>query len=58
MSGEKSHASSTMTAFANLRSSGSFREYFDYDLAGKVDKDDNLLIKAGGLRQEQVTPLC
>lgn len=26
-----------------------FREYFDYDLAGKVDKDDNLLIKAGGL---------
>ncbi len=26
-----------------------FREYFDYDLASKVDKDDNLLIKAGGL---------
>ena len=26
-----------------------FREYFDYELAGKVDKDDNLLIKAGGL---------
>ena len=26
-----------------------FREYFDYDLARKVDKDDNLLKKAGGL---------
>ena len=26
-----------------------FREYFDYDLASKVDKDDNLLQRAGGL---------
>ena len=26
-----------------------FREYFDYDLASKVDKDDSLLKKAGGL---------
>ena len=26
-----------------------FREYFDYDLARKVDKDDNFLKKAGGL---------
>ncbi|MEC8933829.1 MAG: DUF1592 domain-containing protein, partial [Planctomycetota bacterium] len=26
-----------------------FREYFDYDLASKVDKDDNLLKRAGGL---------
>ena len=26
-----------------------FREYFDYDLASKVDKDDILLLKAGGL---------
>ena len=30
-----------------------FREYFDYDLAGKVDKDDNLLIKAGGLSKSK-----
>ena len=27
-----------------------FREYFDYDLAAKVDKDDNLLKRAGGLK--------
>lgn len=26
-----------------------FREFFDYDLASKVDKDDILLLKAGGL---------
>ncbi len=30
-----------------------FREYFDYELAGKVDKDDNLLIKAGGLSKSK-----
>jgi hypothetical protein len=27
-----------------------FREYFDYELATKVDKDDKLLKKAGGLK--------
>ena len=30
-----------------------FREYFDYELAGRVDKDDNLLIKAGGLSKSK-----
>ena len=30
-----------------------FREYFDYDLASKVDKDDNLLKKAGGLSKSK-----
>lgn len=30
-----------------------FREYFDYELAGKIDKDDNLLIKAGGLSKSK-----
>ena len=30
-----------------------FREYFDYGLAGKIDKDDTLLIKAGGLSKSK-----
>lgn len=30
-----------------------FREYFDYDLARKVDKDDNLLKKAGGVKNSK-----
>ena len=30
-----------------------FREYFDYDFASKVDKDDDLLKKAGGLSKSK-----